>query len=296
MHLKIKFLFIVVFSYFYSFLADSSVDLIAEYLLKITDEFHEVSLENGNVETEQTKSLEVKSSEVFHDISLDDDVETDQTQTQINLLQKIVSAKLDTVFIFDWDDTLLASTYLVSKGYKLKGSFERDPLVENQLSELGKVVAILLNHALQIGKVFIITNAEYGWVQLSAQKFIPALRPILDKISIISARTNFESAHPDKPLQWKYLAFEKNLNTYFKASPVILTKNIISLGDSHVEREAVKLVGKLLDNTRTKSIKLATRPTIEQLKHQLNLLISNLHYLLSYEGDLDLMLNIVPQP
>ena len=41
-------------------------------------------------------------------------------------------------------------------------------------------------------KTYIITNAGEGWVQYSAEKFMPSLLPILEKINIISARAKYE--------------------------------------------------------------------------------------------------------
>jgi hypothetical protein len=45
---------------------------------------------------------------------------------------------------------------------------------------------------------------------------------------------------------------------------------------------------------RTKSVKFAERPTVEQLRRQLELVLNCLASLAAYEGDLDLMLQITP--
>jgi hypothetical protein len=47
--------------------------------------------------------------------------------------------------------------------------------VEQQLRELEAAVSSLLTLALTYGSVHIVTNAETGWVQLSAQKFMPGM-------------------------------------------------------------------------------------------------------------------------
>jgi len=54
----------------------------------------------------------------------------------------------------------------------------------------------MLETALKYGKVFIITNAAEGWVQFSASKFLPSLLEIFDKITIISARAQYEQHFP----------------------------------------------------------------------------------------------------
>jgi len=45
---------------------------------------------------------------------------------------------------------------------------------------------------MKYGKTFIITNAAEGWVEYSAERYMPSLLPVLEKITIISARTRYE--------------------------------------------------------------------------------------------------------
>ena len=113
----------------------------------------------------------------------------------------------ENVIIFDWDDTLLASSFLASKGYKLDSTMERTPEIDAQLKHLESSVVALLTMAIQFGRVHIITNAENGWVQLSAQKFIPGVLPLLGtKVKVVSARSSYESmfpVSPQAPQKWK---------------------------------------------------------------------------------------------
>lgn len=193
-----------------------------------------------------------------------------------------------TVIIFDWDDTLLASSFLSSKGYRLD-SMTRSADVDAQLKMLERSITQCLTLALQYGDVHVITNAETGWVQLSAQKFLPSVVPLLDKVTILSARSTYEELYPDSPLKWKYCAFQQRLSSLFASKKV---KNVISFGDSHVEREAVRAVTRGRADTKTKSVKFAERPSMEQLRRQLELVTNCFQYIYSHEGDLDLMLTI----
>jgi hypothetical protein len=205
----------------------------------------------------------------------------------------------DTVIIFDWDDTLLASSFLSSRGYRLDTSMEKSPeadLVDAQLRELETAVEALLTLALSYGHVHVVTNAETGWVQLSAQKFMPGLVPLLSRVNIISARSTFEPAHPDSPLKWKFFAFQEKLSAHFnsadyKCAPGV-KKNVVSFGDSHVEREAVRAVTRAMPSTRCKSVKFAERPSMEQLRRQLELVTNCFHYIHHHDGDLDLQLTV----
>ena len=65
----------------------------------------------------------------------------------------------------------------------------------------------MLDLATKSGKTFIITNAAEGWVQFSAQKFMPSCVPILEKITIISARSKYEAHFPRDVTQWTLHAF-----------------------------------------------------------------------------------------
>jgi hypothetical protein len=205
----------------------------------------------------------------------------------------------DTVIIFDWDDTLLASSFLSSRGYRLDTEMEKNndwAMVEAQLRELESSVASLITLAQQYGTVHVVTNAETGWVQLSAQKFMPGLVPLLSKVQVLSARSTFEPAHPDAPLKWKFFAFQEKLATHYSSEWKSTwgggKKNVISFGDSHVEREAVRAVTRGMASTRCKSVKFAERPSTEQLRRQIELVTNCFHYVHQHDGDLDLQLTV----
>jgi len=205
-----------------------------------------------------------------------------------------VHQHLETVIVFDWDDTLLASTFLSSKGYRLDCNMVRCPDVEAQLRELERSVCNVLSVALQYGRVHIITNAETGWVQMSAQKFIPAVVPFLNLVTVLSARSTHEAQFPDSPIKWKTTAFHETITK--SLTRMDLTKNVISFGDSHVEREAVREVTRGWECTRTKSVKFHERPSMEQLRRQLDLVRNCFQYIYAHEADLDLMLTITIPP
>jgi len=83
----------------------------------------------------------------------------------------------------------------------------------------------------------IITNAAEGWVELSANKFMPKtanfLRNNMD-IDIISARTRYEKAFPRQYQEWKIRAFLD----VTKVLEMQAVTNIIALGDNVFEIEA----------------------------------------------------------
>jgi len=221
----------------------------------------------------------------------------------------------NTVIMFDWDDTLLASSFLSARGYRVdcddSSAAVSDSSDASQLRAQEQCVCALLKLALSYGTVNIVTNAETGWVELSAQKFMPSVLPLLAKVNVLSARSTFEPAHPEAPLKWKYYAFHERLRAVFGEScmesraaeadiataaslglPADMKKNVVSFGDSHVEREAIRAVTRGVPGWRCKSVKFAERPTVEQLRRQLELVTNCFHYIATHHADLDLQLTV----
>ena len=202
----------------------------------------------------------------------------------------------DTAIIFDWDDTLLCSSWLASEGLRLDSPVEIPEEARAQLRVLESYVIKLLGRALELGEVHLVTNAENGWIELSARRFIPAVVPYLSCVKIISARSTYERMFPDQPHMWKVEAFRKQIGESMEAAkirrPGVAAWNILSFGDSIHEREALYTVTQNVSNVQTKSVKFVERPTIEQLQRQLQVILSCFDYICGYGGNLDLMLTI----
>lgn len=167
-----------------------------------------------------------------------------------------------TVIIFDWDDTLLCTSFL---------NFRQDqspqPVVERYLKGIEKAAGRLLEQSLRLGRTFIITNAMTGWVEYSAAKYVPGLLPILQQVRVISARGNWEAQYPGEVSQWKIQAF---LEVQRQLDSQIIT-NLISLGDSNFEMDAVHVMGKEFAQAMIKTIKFRDNPSPEELLKQLEL-------------------------
>lgn len=226
----------------------------------------------------------IETSEIFEDL-----VGTHKKQCPPPTITK-------TIIFLDWDDTLLCSSVLSSNGIKLDTCLDGYPDLLRQLDDLSTNIITILQIAATYGEVHIVTNGETGWVQLSAQKFVPRVVTVLEelKVRILSARTTFEERFPESPMQWKFQAFQMNLAELYSGPDCI--KNVLSFGDSHAEREAIRAVTRGLPYTRTKSIKFAERPSIEQLQRQLELVVNCFQYINNHEEDLDLCMSLsVPQ-
>lgn len=198
-----------------------------------------------------------------------------------------------TGIIFDWDDTLLSSSWLAQNGLKLDCPPDAiTPEARSSLNALGTSVVQVLEKARQFGDVTIVTNAETGWVELSAKKFMPVVVPLLSKMRVVSARSTFEAQHPDDPSAWKVQAFRQEVGRAFRECGGETDRNVISLGDSVHERSALHKVTAGMPRTLTKSVKFVERPTVEQLKRQVDLVHSCFEDIVNHKGSLDLMLTI----
>ena len=179
---------------------------------------------------------------------------------------------MDTVLIFDWDDTLLPTTWLHKTGIIQGGPTSEHITI---LEAISTSVITLLTEAQKYGTVKIVTNAEKGWVESSCRKFLPRCSSLLTSIPIFSARGTYEWLYPESPYMWKILAFQIVTINY---------SQVISIGDNNAERHAVK---ELNDSFRTKSVKLEETPSMETFTKQLEALPTVLADLVAHDGDLD---------
>jgi hypothetical protein len=197
----------------------------------------------------------------------------------------------DTLFIFDWDDTVLPSTWVQQQGLRLDSSSQLNQWQRDQLAEVAHTTAETLRIAKQHGTVVLVTNAERGWIELSCSKFMPTLCPLLENVKALSARTTYESPELSSPLDWKKHAFDSEIQRIYGpevCSNSDLPKNVLSLGDSLHEREALLRATSSLPNCRSKSLKFVERPDIAQICKQHSLVTSCFDRIVHHDGDLDL--------
>lgn len=187
------------------------------------------------------------------------------------LLQKVWiplndSRRHNSLIIFDWDDTILPTSFLTPRGI-FDDKNELSPKDQARIHKLEETVKNLLSVAVKNGDIYIITNAGEGWVQFSANKYYPSVVEILNKIKVISARSLYESKYPNDSKKWKIEAFlniKKNVNND-------LITNIICLGDSVFEMEAGRILASKFIHAVIKTIKFRENPKPEELNKQLNL-------------------------
>jgi len=197
-------------------------------------------------------------------------------------------APCENLIIFDWDDTLFPTTWLREQGLLENGAVITQQQDE-QLQALADVVAVTLEVAKKRGGVAIVTNAEQGWVEMSCEAIMPSLRAHLEGVRIVSARSRHEKQGVFAPTTWKCLAFEELVDDFYSASgksDMTLRRNIVSLGDSEHEMEALMWVAAGTE-CDAKCLKWVQQPGLEQLREQHELIAGLLDDVVDHDGNLD---------
>ena len=137
------------------------------------------------------------------------------------------------VIIFDWDDTLLCTSFLNPSGFAGNEKSITSAVLA-YLKRLEESVVTLLTIAKKLGKTYIITNAAHGWVEYSSQMYMPRVHDILDDIKVISARDKYERYFPCNMNEWKIQAFMLTEEDLEESA----VTNLVVLGDSTIEMDA----------------------------------------------------------
>ena len=181
------------------------------------------------------------------------------------------------LFFFDWDDTLLCTSYLVPTG--ALNDMEINKKDKPIISSLDSLASKLLVKSLKLGYVFIVTNGAPGWVELSSTKFYPETAKVLKNVKIISARGLCEKKLPGDMRQWKTKAFKYALDTIpIKRN---IPTNIIFFGDSIIEMDSSYIVKECFSNAYLKTIKFKENPSHTELEKELKIIFTQLDSILT---------------
>ena len=174
----------------------------------------------------------------------------------------------NTLIFFDWDDTLMCTSYLTPTGI-----FSEDISVpdkdKDKVKNLDLLVHSMLSKSIEKGTVYIITNAAPGWVEYSAKRFYPLAAQCLKQVNVISARGMFEKVYPGDTRIWKAKTFHEVLNQVNKD----LITNLICIGDSIIEIDAAHAIAKMFRHVYIKTVKFKENPSPMELHKQLALIL-----------------------
>jgi len=175
-------------------------------------------------------------------------------------------SSVDTLIIFDWDDTLLCSSALNGHSWN-----------QSQLEQLENLVESILRMAMTLGETIIVTNGNGTWVQESSRRFFPSLEQTLDKMQVFSARACYEKSFPGDPFAWKRQAFREILAQRRQEGYHGSGVNLVVLGDSPAEIQAAQQASKVLSGRSiVKTVKFKEAPSVNELLGQLRRVMQEL--------------------
>lgn len=175
------------------------------------------------------------------------------------------------IIIFDWDDTLFYTSFLSQNSLILDLYVENMPEQTSSIfKQIESVVYDILVTSLAKGDTYIISNSSKGWVEYSCGKYFPTITKLLERICIISSRSEYEEQYPKNYKAWKIESFKDLVKKY----NTNLVTNIISIGDSTYEIEAAHVLGSSFKESYVKTIKFKANPTPKEMYKQLTMLQS----------------------
>ena len=200
--------------------------------------------------------------------------------------------KNNTLFIFDWDDTLFFTTHLSPSKENL--FLYINSKEKKMMNTIEFYIKEILNKALNKGTVLIITNSSEGWVEACVKFYYPNLIPILKNVNIISARKLYSDKYPGEPLTWKVKAFN-DLRNKFNFEKCHIT-NIISIGDDNNEIIAAQKLGEKINKSIVKTIKFREEPNLQELIKQLMLINDEFLRIYKYPKSLNIQVEKKKNP
>jgi len=246
---------------------------------------------------EENKKPNILNKKKSNEVLLNDKSKNLRKSYYNKLLNKNVviskeTIKNNTIFIFDWDDTLFFTTHLNPS--KNNTFFYESRTEKRFMSKIEYYVVEILKKALSKGKVLIITNSGDGWVHACAKFYYPNLLPILDQINIISARELYQDKFPKEPTIWKVKTFN-DLKQKFHFEKCIVS-NIICIGDDKGEIIAAKKLGENFENCLVKTIKFRDRPNLTDLIKQIILINEQILRVYNYPKSLTIQVDKKKNP
>mmetsp|Transcript_126805 Transcript_126805/g.353158 ORF Transcript_126805/g.353158 Transcript_126805/m.353158 type:complete len:492 (-) Transcript_126805:80-1555(-) len=236
------------------------------------------------------------------------------------------SLSTQTFIVFDWDDTLFPTSYF-SKGLGVNPTIplkdqkrlapSMRPLVGRGLMKAADSAVRLLRMASTLGKVVLVTLADNPWVELTCRSSYPAVGQVLKElgIKVVYAKEvckdKLKRGDNESELFWSKIKGEciaQEATEFYSQYEGQSWKNIMSIGDSQFERlgtmvttsEYMREKGMMAEHdevddhdlkVRTKTLKMVSEPTLEELTSEIDLLIRWLPLMVNKDCSLDIVID-----
>jgi len=206
----------------------------------------------------------------------------------------------ETCIIFDWDDTLFPTWYIqnVVRPCSIGADVPVPTMFVETLAEYAQVVVELLRKARAVGRIAIVTLAQRPWVEQSARIYLPSLG-YDELIAELDIPVYFAREFVKKQ---QVRLDEEGVNMFVVAKRNAMVKcinkqrkkvgcepkNIVAIGDSIIEHEAIKeVVWSFEGHHLCKSVLLLDKPPIEILSNELKVLCSGIQKMVAYHDDFE---------
>lgn len=224
--------------------------------------------------------------------------------------------------VFDWDDTLCPSWWLYHHGVLASQGLVRAPPANGhrplasassssspeiserdrqRFAQLEDHVLALLQSAMAIGPVFIITAATLRWVEVCAARFLPRVQALLqtqrESVRVVSAREWYHQhvQCAGDPMAWKVATFDAlcaHLQLERVSRRMQHRVDFVSIGDSVFERDACRQIERKAPAiVHSKTLKFVDRPSLQELLDQVALTASIYERIRNHSGSLDLLIH-----
>jgi hypothetical protein len=198
------------------------------------------------------------------------------------------SNSIECITIYDWDDTILPTSWLRSLGYLSNNIADMvgtpPPVLPTNVASMMRMIeeaaVANLSAASQRGRVVIVTNSSVLWVPFTAKRFFPRLAQIVESgFEVYSARpAQAENAGPNyvylpsMAVTWKTDKFRELVgSTEFSTC--------VSIGDGFAERCAVLAIAS--PKMSGKAVRYPLQPSggalLEQLRATIACLTDIIH-------------------
>jgi hypothetical protein len=165
----------------------------------------------------------------------------------------------ETIFIIDWDDTLMCTTFI---SHKVLGLSDDEQYI---VSNLGKVVSNFLKECNKYGKIIIMTNSSKEWIKKTTKDYLKINHESFDNIAIISTRDRYLKKGIEKK-KWKELALDDLIAKYKEK-----IQNLICVSDSEKDIDVFKNLSTKNKEINISTIKFKTKPSplimIKEIKY-----------------------------
>ena len=209
------------------------------------------------------------------------------------------SKATECLIIYDWDDTILPTSWLRSLGYLSNNISDMigtpPPNLPGHVASMMRLIedATVENfrQAMSLGRVIIITNSSCMWVPFTAKRFFPKLSQIIETgcFEVYSARpVQAENAGPNyvylpsMAVTWKTDKFREMVGS----TPY---QTCVSIGDGFAERCAVLAIAS--SKMSGKAVRFPLQPSGAVLLEQLKIMLRNLEDVVMDNRTGDLYLN-----